>query len=222
MYIMYSLASLPLIYAFSFTPTTELLGFINFFLINVIACFLDMVLSFIAVYSQSQPTGANTATTTNGVSKLTTTLNNIRWPISVLFPSINLKNALFNIRLRSNENCITALNSIMYTSYSYNEPWMSSREPSLGIPFIIFCIQMTIWWFILILIENRIYIKQTCGRCCGCSNRLQRTADSNNDENESNNGNNKSPTPIPHEWDDSVWVCMGELQLIVSFEEKID
>lgn len=54
MFLMYSLASLPLIYVFAFIPKSELIGFIAFFIINTIGCFFDMVLDFIGVFSQAQ------------------------------------------------------------------------------------------------------------------------------------------------------------------------
>ncbi|CAF4744310.1 unnamed protein product [Rotaria sp. Silwood1] len=148
MFILYSLASLPFIYVYSFIPGTELIGFIIFFIVNVLVCFLDVVLGFIGVFSGSKPLPDGTL-----VNRTGTIMTNIRWVLSALFPTVNLKHALFNIRLRSSDLCIAAVNSVMGTNYSSNEPWMSLSEPGLGIQFLIFIGQMIFWWFIVIFLE---------------------------------------------------------------------
>ncbi|CAF3058575.1 unnamed protein product [Rotaria sp. Silwood2] len=149
MFVLYSLASLPFIYVYSFIPGTELIGFIIFFIVNVLVCFLDVVLGFIGVFSGSQALPDGTL-----VNRTGTLMTNIRWVLSVLFPTVNLKHALFNIRLRSSDSCIAAVNSVMGTNYSSSEPWMSLNEPGLGIQFLIFIGQIIFWWFIVILIEE--------------------------------------------------------------------
>ncbi|CAF3610572.1 unnamed protein product [Rotaria sordida] len=157
MFVLYSLASLPYIYVYSFIPSTELIGFIIYFIVNVLICFLDVVLGFIGVFSGSQklPDGSL-------VNRTGTIMTNIRWVLSVIFPTVNLKHALFNIRLRSSDSCIAAVNSVMGTNYSSNEPWMSLNEPGLGIQFLIFIGQMIFWWFIIVFIEKlwKIYLKK--------------------------------------------------------------
>ncbi|CAF4147319.1 unnamed protein product [Rotaria sp. Silwood2] len=189
MIIMYSLASLPLIYVYSFSPKSELIGFINSFVINIVVCFFDMVLAFMALFSQAQ------STNTTRVSRLTSIVNNIRWLIAVLFPCVNFKHSLFNIRLKSSQDCISSLNSLMFTNYSFNESWMSTRAPGVGIQFIIFVVQMTFWWIILILIEKGTSIKLGCRRCCGCENDLERI--------DADNPIDNAEDVIPKQWDDS-------------------
>ncbi|CAF2548505.1 unnamed protein product [Rotaria sp. Silwood2] len=189
MIIMYSLASLPLIYVYSFSPKSELIGFINSFVINIVVCFFDMVLAFMALFSQAQ------STNTTRVSRLTSIVNNIRWLIAVLFPCVNFKHSLFNIRLKSSQDCISSLNSLMFTNYSFNESWMSTRAPGVGIQFIIFVVQMTFWWIILILIEKGTSIKLGCRRCCGCENDLERI--------DADNPMDNAEDVIPKQWDDS-------------------
>ncbi|CAF0914028.1 unnamed protein product [Rotaria sp. Silwood1] len=189
MIIMYSLASLPLIYVYSFSPKSELIGFINSFVINIVVCFFDMVLAFMALFSQGQ------STNTSRVSRLTSIVNNIRWFIAVLFPCVNFKRSLFNIRLKSSEECISSLNSLMFTNYSLDEPWMSTHEPGVGIQFIIFVVQMIFWWIILILIEKGTSIKLGCRRCCGCENDLERIDVENPMDN--------AEDAIPNQWDDA-------------------
>ncbi|UJR36715.1 hypothetical protein I4U23_029431 [Adineta vaga] len=192
MSIMYSLASLPMIYVYSFSPKSELIGFINFFVINVVACLLDMVLTFMALFSQSQ-SGSSTR-----ITRLSSIMANMRWLITALFPTVNLKRALFNIRLKSSQECVSAVNSIMLTNYSYNEAWLSLREPGLGILFVIFSIQMVFWWSILTLIEKRINLKLGCRRCCGCDNDLERVEGENEENMEGRAG-----TTIPNYWNDT-------------------
>lgn len=173
MTIMYSLASLPLIYVYSFSPKSELIGFINVFVINVVVCFLDMVLAFMGLFSQYQ------STNTTRISRLASIVNNIRGIITVLFPVVNFKHSLFNIRLKSDSECISAINSLMFTTYTSTDPWMSIREPSIGIQFIIFCAQMGFWSIVLILIEKRTSINLACRQYCGCENDLERLDNGN-------------------------------------------
>lgn len=82
-------------------------------------------------------------------------MNDFRLILSALFPSVNLKRALFNIRLKSDSNCIPVLNSILLTNYSFEESWITVREPGLGLQIVVFLGQMSVWWIILISIENR-------------------------------------------------------------------
>lgn len=169
MILMYCSASLPLMYVYSFNPKSALIGFINFFIINVIACFLDMVMAFMALFSQGQ------LTTVTRLTRLTTITNDIRWVISVIFPSVNFKRALFNIRLKSNSECTSALNSILLTNYTIDEPWPSLREPGLGLQILIFSLQTIVCWLLLILIEQRHSIKLRWRHWCGCDNQLEET-----------------------------------------------
>ncbi|CAF3110060.1 unnamed protein product [Rotaria socialis] len=148
-FLLYSLASLPFVYVYSFIPGTELIGFVIYFIVNVLVCFVDVVLGFIGVFSGSQalPNGAK-------VNQTGTLMTNIRWILSALFPTVNLKHALFNIRLRSSDRCIGPVNSVMGTNYSLNESWLSLSEPGLGIQCLIFIGQSIFWWFIVMFIEE--------------------------------------------------------------------
>jgi len=170
---MFSLASLPLIYVYSFSPKSELIGFVAFFVVNLIGIFFDMILDFISVFSQAQAQNATSST------KLSTIMVNLTWVAAVLFPSVNLKDALFNIRLKSNPGCISSLNSLFFTSYSTTGSWMSFSSPGLGASFVIFCGQIIFWWIILLLIENGTNIKLGCRRCCKCDQDLEQIADRN-------------------------------------------
>jgi hypothetical protein len=191
---MYSLTSLPLIYVYSFSPKSELIGFINFFVINVVACFLDMVLVFLALFSQGSST-----TTVVRVSKLASMTNIIRWVVAVVFPCVNFKHALFNIRLKSNPDCVTAYNSFMLTNYVYTEPWTSLHEPGVGIQLIIFCAQMCFWWIILTLVEKGSRIKLGCRRFCGCDDDLEQVDGGNQSDNEDG-----AVATAPIQWEDTV------------------
>jgi hypothetical protein len=182
-----------MIYVYSFVPKSELIGFINFFVINVVGCFLDMVLAFMALFSQGQ------STSTTRLSRLASIMSSIRWVVSALFPSVNLKRALYNIRLKSNSDCVSALNSLMLTNYSYKEPWMAAREPGLGIEFIIFCGQLIFWWIILTLIENGRYMKLKCRRSCGSDNDLEKTDGGNQNDSENGTGG-----VVTNQWNDAV------------------
>ena len=134
-------------------PLKESVGLVLYVIVNVIVCFLDMVLGFVVVFLQGQTISATRTMTSGAVA-----MSNIRLILSILFPTVNLKHALFNIHLRSSETCVSSVNSILGSSYSTNEPWMSMREPGLGIQTVIFFSQMIGWWLIILLIEqsNRI------------------------------------------------------------------
>lgn len=186
---MYSIASIPLIYTCSFSPKSELIGFITFFAANIVACFFDMVLSFIAIFSQGQ------STTVTRVSRLTSIVNLLRWIVAVIFPCVNYKRSLFNIRLKSSDECISAVNSIMFTNYSSSESWMSNNEPGLGTQLIIFSVQCFFWLIILILIEKGITIRLICRQCCCCC------CDGDIDQQSSEID---EETGLPKQWSDSV------------------
>ena len=165
--LLYCAASLPLIYVYSFNPKSALVGFINFFIVNVIACFLDMILAFMALFSQGQLTSISRLT------RLSSITNTIRWIVAVLVPSVNFKRSLFNLRLRSSSDCMSVLNSILLTNYSFDESWTSIREPGVGVQVVIFLAQTSFWWLMLLIIENRKEIQLLCRQCCGCSNDLE-------------------------------------------------
>jgi hypothetical protein len=177
MFMVYSLASLPFIYVYSFIPMSESVSLIIYIIINILLIFMDMVLGFVVVFLQGQA-----ATNTGGMSSQAVTMTNIRLVLSILFPIVNLKHALFNIHLRSSDTCVSSVNLILGTSYSSTEPWMSVHDPGLGIPFIIFISQMVGWWLILMIIEqsDRICSRRSC--CCSDNN----------------------PPMVTTEWNDSV------------------
>ncbi len=175
MLVLYSLGSLPFIYAYSLIPMTESVGLILYVIINILVCFLDMVLGFVVVFLQGQTISLATSMTNGAVI-----MTDIRLLMSILFPTVNLKHALFNIHLRSSDTCVSAVNSILGTNYSSQEPWMSMHEPGLGIQFVIFFSQMIGWWLIIMLIEQSNRICQRRSGCCRNSN-LQTTADDWND-----------------------------------------
>lgn len=195
MILMYSLASLPLIYVFSFAPKSELIGFISFFIINAVGCFFDMILDFISVFSQAQ---AVSATSRTGLSLV---MLNLSWVLKVLFPSVTFKSALFNIRLKTNAECVSALNSLFFTSYDGTGSWMAIDSPGLAIPFIIFCCQMIFWWVILILIENGTNIRLICRRCCKCDQDLQLE-----DDKSQSGSRDSTPQKQQRELDDEITI----------------
>lgn len=52
----------------------------------------------------------------------------------------------------------------MKTSYVSNEPWMSTKEPGIDVPFLIFIGQMILFWSVVALIEGS--NEQCCQKCC--------------------------------------------------------
>ncbi|CAF1233873.1 unnamed protein product [Adineta ricciae] len=161
MWFMYVLASLPFVYVFSFIPKSSIMAFTNFFIINVIVCVVDAVASSVAVFTKNDNPAA-------GPTRTVTIITNIRWIFAALLPSINLKHAISNILLHSNNDCIAVSNAMVGTKLSINEPWLSKQRPGVGSEFIIFIVQILFWWIILMIVENRLRIRQAWQRCC-CS-----------------------------------------------------
>ncbi|CAF1538429.1 unnamed protein product, partial [Adineta ricciae] len=151
--LMFSLASIPMIYVYSFIQKSEFVGFTTFFIINILACLADMTFHLLSVVKQIQVKNAT------NIINLSNIMNQMTWVIAVLFPCVNFKRSLYNIRLKSDKYCTSVYSSVMFTNYSLDNSWMSIHEPGIGILFIIFSCQIIFWYFILILIENRILFK---------------------------------------------------------------
>lgn len=160
MALMYVLASLPFVYVFSFIPKTSIMGFTNFFILNIILCVIDAIMTSFPVFTKNDNPSA-------GPSKSYTTVNNVRWIFALILPTVNFKHALSNIQIHDNTQCVAISNAMLGTKLSTTEPWMSANRPGLGAEFILFCVQIIFWWIILIIIENGLSIRQCCQRCCG-------------------------------------------------------
>lgn len=205
--IMFSLASLPFMYSYSFIVKSELIGFIMFFIINVLACFSDMVIGFIAVFSQ-----VTTTAHTYQMSSTTRNMMILRWVLAGIFPSINFKQSLFNIRLRSDPSCISAINMIMATTYSSTESWVSLNDPGIGMYLIIFACQIVFWWIVLTCIENRNKIKKYICCCCCCCNRKEKKSIYAIRKKKNDNS-----ATISSEWDDSVCTIISIFLICKTF-----
>ncbi|CAF4304068.1 unnamed protein product [Rotaria sp. Silwood2] len=179
MYFMYTLASLPFIYVFSFIPNSSIMGFTNFFIINVIMCVIDAVANSVPVFIKNDTPSAGPT----GVYSVVTVIRSI---FAVLLPTVNLKQALSNIQLHENTGCISIYNSLIGTKLSTTDSLMSSNRPGVGAQFIIFFVQIIFWWVILIVIENRLRIRQRCQGCCCCCE------------------NDSLDSALTDEWDDSL------------------
>ncbi len=160
MYFMYVLASLPFAYVFSFISKTSIIAFTNFFILNVIVSVVDAVVASFPVFTQNNAASS-------GPSQTYIVVDGIRWIFGIILPTSNLKHALYNIEIHDNAQCLATSNAILGTNFSANEPWMSTNKPGLGAPFILFCVQIIFWWVILIIIENRLSIRQAWQRCRG-------------------------------------------------------
>ena len=160
MLLMYVLASLPFVYVFSFIPKTAVMGFTNFFILNVIIIVIDAVAGSFPVFLGNDNPSA-------GPSGIYRVVELIRYIFALLLPSVNFKHTLANILVHNNDKCIRTSNSLLGTSLGVNESWLSTNKPGVGIQFIFFCVQTFFWFAILILIENRLRIRQARQRCCG-------------------------------------------------------
>ena len=160
MFLMYTLASLPFAYVFSFIPKSTVMGFSNFFILNAVICVIDSILNSFTVFIENDTPSAGPTRTYRVVTAIATIL-------AVLLPADNLKHALSNIQLHENTECISASNALIGTKFSANESLMAVGKPGVGGQFIIFLVQIIVWWIVLIVIENYGRIQQARQRCCG-------------------------------------------------------
>lgn len=161
MYLMYALASLPFAYVFSFIPSSSIIGFTNFFILNVIACVIDAVVSSTSIFIKN-------SSPSTGPSKAYSGVTIARSIFAILLPTVNLKQSLWNIELHETGECISMWNSIVGTSFASGGSFMSTKTPGVGAQFIIFFVQIIFWWVMLIVIENWNKIRRCCSYCCCC------------------------------------------------------
>lgn len=161
MYFMYALASLPFVYAYSFVPKSSVMGLAIFFIVNVTACVIDAVLNSFTIFIQN-------TSPSSGPLRSYYIITAIRTIIAIFLPTVNLKQALFNIQLHENTECISVSNSIIGTRFSPNESYMSLKRPGVGSQFIIFIGQFIFWWVIIAIIERWEVTHHHRDGCCSC------------------------------------------------------
>ncbi|CAF2146243.1 unnamed protein product [Rotaria magnacalcarata] len=176
MFLMYTLASLPFAYVFSFIPKSSIMGFSNFFILNVIGCVIDAVISSFPVFIKNDTPSA-------GPTKIYSTISAIRYIGAVLLPTINLKQAIANIQLHENSACITSWNLLLGTKLSSTGSLMATSQPGVGTQFIIFIVQIAFWLVILAVVEHCSRVRKGRQGCC-C-------------------GRDSSNAMLSEEWDDS-------------------
>ena len=108
MLLMFVLASLPFVYVFSFIPKSAVIGFTNFFILNVILCVIDAVLVSFPVFSSNDAQ-------TSGPTMTYKVIEIIRGIVAFFLPTVNLKQALANILIHDNVQCIRTSNAILGT-----------------------------------------------------------------------------------------------------------
>ena len=158
LYLMYTLASLPFMYLFSFIPRTSVIGFTNFFILNVIANIIDAVINSFTVFTRNETPSLGTSST----FKVVTTIRTI---LACLLPSVNLKHALSNSQLHENKECIGIFNTYIGTKLSVNSSWTAMGKSGVGAELLIFFFQILSCWAILIVVESRTKIRQAWQRC---------------------------------------------------------
>ena len=141
---------------FSFRPRTSIIGLTNFFILNVIANVIDSVINSFTIFQRND-------SPQNGPNRVYGAVTNFRWILAGLLPSVNLKHALSNSQLHENQQCIRTFNALIGTKFPLNEPFASLTKPGVGGQILIFCIQMTFWTIVLIIIEKRAGKQPCCG-----------------------------------------------------------
>lgn len=158
---LYTLASLPFAYCFSFIPRTSIIGFTNFFIINVIANVVDAVINSFTVFSRGGSDDVRP-------SRAYTAVSFVRWILAILLPSVNLKQSLANSQLHENRQCVSIFNALVGTSFATDETWRSTSRPGVGAQILIFCLQCIFWIIVLILIENKLQVRRFFRKICCC------------------------------------------------------
>ena len=154
---MYVLASLPFVYVFSFISKSSIMAFTNFFILNIILSLFDTIIALFPIFSQN-------SNPSNGPSSSYNIIYIIRMIFAVLLPTVNFKHAVSNLILHENTQCIRISNAIVGTKFAINGPWFETNRPGIGTEFILFCVQTIFWTIVLIIIENRLRIKQFYSR----------------------------------------------------------
>ena len=91
----------------SFIFKSDVTGFVILVLILGVAPFIDVVLSFILLFLNTNQDD------TSQVAPGTSTLNALRYLLFILFPNVTVKKGIYNLKLRSSPFCVNSTNSIL-------------------------------------------------------------------------------------------------------------
>jgi hypothetical protein len=86
-------------YVWSFLFKKDITAFLSLFLLLGLATFVDMILALVKYF-----------TIMSNSTTLSKWIDAFRVLLAILFPNVNLKRVIFNLKLRNTENCFTPLN----------------------------------------------------------------------------------------------------------------
>ena len=160
----------PVAHLWSFLFKSDVTGFVILALILGIAPFLDVVLSFVILFlntNQDDPT--KVAAGTDG-------LNVLRYILFIFFPNVTVKKGIYNLKIRNNMYCINSTNKILNSKPWFhlndfinnkifltlehlviNEPYLSVNDPGIGMLLIFSLIQLAIGILIIVAIETNFF-----------------------------------------------------------------
>jgi hypothetical protein len=81
----------------------------------------------------------------------------LRYFFAIFFPNVTVKRGLYNIKIRTNDYCISSLNSILNTGYSKNQGYLSFKEPGIGMLILFSFVQFAVFNLIVFGYEGRNY-----------------------------------------------------------------
>ena len=176
--LIFSAFSWPILaYIWTFLFKSEVIGFVVLVIVLGIGAFLDMAWAFIQIIVEvtAATNGTSTSSSTN------TFFIAFRWLLTIIFPNVTIKRAIFDLKINNNSYCISSLNTYIFSKYktfiltiqifelisikyifwkikadySASTPLYSTTEPGIGIFLIISVIQFIAFTIILVFIESK-------------------------------------------------------------------
>jgi ABC-type multidrug transport system ATPase subunit len=143
-------------YFWSFFFSSDIICFVVVVIILGVLTFVDMIFAFLILLFQDGKSELQSST------RLINALRNI---MTLLFPNILVKRGIYNIKIRTNDYCITELNEIILTDYELNTPIFGFKQPGLGL-LILFSIIQVVFGFILIVLMEKKFFSSVKAFCC--------------------------------------------------------
>jgi hypothetical protein len=132
-----------LTYIWSFLFKSDIIGFVVLFILLNLITMLDFIASITFLSFKSAKF--------DGIE--VTIVEIVRIAFALLFPNIQLKKVVYNLKIRENQRCINTLNIILQLNMSKNESFISLNDPGIGKYLLFSLLVLIISGFVLFLIE---------------------------------------------------------------------
>jgi hypothetical protein len=109
LFIICSFSCCAISYVWSFFFKSELVGFIVLAILLGVAAFLDMLFSFILLFTNVDTSAKD--------GLMYNMLNVLQFILLILFPNVAVKHGLYNLKIRKNSYCINSMNRVFNCNY---------------------------------------------------------------------------------------------------------